>query len=87
MDESWIASFRQKLDEHYAWPALYTYKFIVPKGKEQEVKDLFPFHPSTERNSKQGNYTSITVHVMMQSSDAVVEIYKRAAQIEGIVAL
>ena len=87
MDDNWIESFRQKLDEHYAWPALYTYKFIVPKGKEQEVKDLFPFHPSTERNSKQGNYTSITVQAMMQSSDAVVDIYKKAAVIEGIVAL
>jgi putative lipoic acid-binding regulatory protein len=87
MDDNWINSFRQRLDEHYAWPALYTYKFIVPRGKEQEVKDLFPFHLATERNSKQGNYTSITVQVMMQSGDAVVEIYKKAAAIEGIVAL
>lgn len=87
MDDNWIASFRQKLDEHYAWPALYTYKFIVPKGKEGEVKELFPYHPVTERNSKQGNYISVTVQVMMQSSEAVVDIYKKAALIEGIVAL
>lgn len=87
MDDNWIASFRQKLDEHYAWPALYTYKFIVPTGKEDQVKELFPYHPSTEKQSKQGNYTSVTVQVMMQSSDAVIEIYKRAAAIEGIVAL
>lgn len=87
MDDNWIASFRQKLDEHYAWPALYTYKFIVPTGKEDQVKELFPYHPSTEKQSKQGNYTSVTVQVMMQSSDAVIDIYKRAASIEGIVAL
>jgi len=87
MDDNWIDSFREKLDAHYAWPALYTYKFIVPKGKENEVKELFPFHHSTERNSKKGNYTSITVQLMMRSSEAVVEIYKKAALIEGIVAL
>jgi uncharacterized protein len=87
MDDNWIASFQQKLDEHYAWPALYTYKFIVPKGKEDEVKALFPYHLTTERNSKQGNYTSVTVQVMMPSSEAVVAIYKKAALIEGIVAL
>ena len=87
MDDNWIASFRQKLDDHYAWPALYTYKFIVPRGKEGEVKELFPFHTTTERNSKQGNYISVTVQLMMQSSEAVIEIYKKAALIEGIVAL
>jgi putative lipoic acid-binding regulatory protein len=87
MDDNWIESFRQKLDEHYAWPALYTYKFIVPSGKEGEVKELFPNHPTTERNSRQGNYISVTVQIMMQSSEAVIEIYKKAALIEGIVAL
>lgn len=87
MDDNWIASFRQKLEDHYAWPALYTYKFIVPRGKEDEVKQLFPYHPSTEKQSAQGNYTSVTVQLMMQSSDAVIEIYKKAALIEGIVAL
>ena len=87
MDDNWVEAFRQKLDEHYAWPALYMFKFIVPTGKENEVKVLFPYHTPTEKQSKQGNYTSVTVQLMMQSSDAVVEIYKKAALIEGIVAL
>jgi len=87
MDDNWINSFREKLDGHHAWPELYTFKFIVPKGKENEVKELFPFHTAVEKQSKQGNYTSVTVQLMMQSSDAVIEIYKKAALIEGIVAL
>ena len=87
MDETWVESFRKKLDEHYAWPALYVYKFIVPTGKEDLVKNLFPLHTATEKLSKQGNYTSVTIQVMMQSSDAVVEMYRRASMIEGIVAL
>lgn len=87
MDENWINSFREKLDEHYAWPALYMYKFIVPTGKEDEVKQLFPLHTVTEKLSKKGNYTSVTIQVMVQSSDAVVEMYIKASKIEGIVAL
>ncbi|HTE34808.1 MAG TPA: DUF493 family protein [Chryseolinea sp.] len=87
MDENWINSFRDKLDEHYAWPALYIYKFIVPTGREDLVKQLFPFHSASEKLSKQGNYVSVTIQVMMQSSDAVIEMYLRAAEIEGIVAL
>jgi putative lipoic acid-binding regulatory protein len=87
MDENWVNSFRQKLDEHYAWPALYVYKFIVPTGKEDLIKEIFPFHPVTEKLSKQGNYTSVTIQMMMQSSDAVIDIYRKAAAVEGIVAL
>lgn len=87
MDAAWLANFREKLDTHYAWPALYTFKFIVPSGKEKEVKDLFPNHTTTEKLSKNGKYTSITINMMMPSSGAVIDVYKAAAVIEGIVAL
>jgi len=87
MDQNWINSFREKLEEHYAWPSLYIFKFIVPTGQEDLVKKLFPFHAATEKLSKQGNYTSVTIQAMMQSSDAVIEMYVKASEIEGIVAL
>jgi len=87
MDQQWLDKFRDQLDRHYAWPALYTFKFIVPKGKEEEVKILFPRHISTEKPSKNGNYTSVTVSMMMPSSEAVIEIYTQASKIDGIIAL
>jgi putative lipoic acid-binding regulatory protein len=87
MDEEWIKSFREKLEEHYAWPSLYMYKFIVPTGQEDQVKKLFPTHTVTEKLSKNGNYTSVTIEVMVQSSDAVIEMYIKASRIQGIVAL
>jgi len=87
MDEQWVKSFREKLDRHYAWPSLYMFKFIVPKGKEDEVRRLFPLHNTSEKLSKQGNYASITVQMMMPSSDAVIQIYEQAASIEGLIAL
>jgi uncharacterized protein len=87
MDEQWIQNFREKLDQNHSWPSLYIFKFIVPKGKEDEVKQLFPNHIAAEKPSSRGNYTSVTVQVMAPSSDAVIDIYIKASTIEGIVAL
>ncbi len=87
MDQEWLKSFREKLDQHYAWPSLYMFKFIVPTGKEEDVKRLFPKHTSSEKHSKEGKYTSVTVQMMMPSSDAVVNVYEQASAIEGIIAL
>jgi uncharacterized protein len=61
MDQEWFKSFGEKLDQHYAWPSLYIFKFIVPKGKEDDLKKLFPLHSTTEKQSKNGNYSSITI--------------------------
>jgi putative lipoic acid-binding regulatory protein len=87
MDQQWIANFREKLDQHYSWPSLYMFKFIIPTGRENEIKNLFPNHSVSEKLSREGKYTSVTIQMMMQSSDAVINIYVKASQIEGIVAL
>jgi hypothetical protein len=87
MDQEWFNNFRTKLDEHHSWPTVYIFKFIVPKGKETELKALFPMHTSTDKASTQGNYISVTFQMMMPSSDAVIEIYQRASSIEGLIAL
>jgi uncharacterized protein len=87
MDQDWLDSFRTKLDKHYAWPSLYMFKFIVPAGKELEVKNLFPNHNTSEKPSKNGNYISVTVQMMMPSSDSVIKVYVDASAIEGLIAL
>ncbi len=87
MDQEWINSFRIKLDEHHSWPTVYIFKFIVPKGKEIELKDLFPKHTSTDKVSTQGNYISVTFQMMMHSSDDVIEVYERVSSIEGLISL
>jgi hypothetical protein len=87
MEPNWSESLREKLDQHYIWPALYTFKFIVPKGKEEEVKALFLKHEATQRQSKNGNYTSITFNMMMPSSASVIDVYEKVSTIEGIISL
>ena len=87
MDQEWLNSFREKLDQHYAWPSLYVFKFIVPTGQEDAVKKLFPNNVPTEKHSEKGNYTSVTIQTMMPSSEAVINIYQQASVIEGLIAL
>lgn len=87
VDEGWLANFKQKLDNAYAWPSLYTFKFIVKADQEPEVRKLFPRHTTTARPSRNGKYSSLTYQMMMPSSDAVVSVYKLAATVEGLIAL
>lgn len=87
MDQNWIDNFRKKLEEHYSWPSLYMFKFIVPSGKEDELKNLFPNHIFTGKNSTQGKYISLTMQIMASSSDSVIEVYQKAAAVEGLIAL
>ena len=88
MDPDWLNSFREKLDKFYAWPSLYTFKLILPAGKEGDLKDLFPLHTtSIVKSSETGKYVSITYQMMMPSSDSVIEVYQKASVIEGLIAL
>lgn len=87
MDQEWMNSFKEKLDQHYAWPSLYVFKFIVPSGQEEAVKKLFPKHTPSEKHSRKGKYTSVTVQMMMPSSEAVIQVYQQASSIEGLIAL
>lgn len=87
MDQNWIDNFRIKLEQHYSWPSLYMFKFIVPSGKEAELKNLFPNHTFVEKNSNQGRYTSLTMQIMASSSHSVIEVYQKAAVVEGLIAL
>lgn len=82
-----LEAFKQKLDGAHKWPSLYMFKFIVPRGKEDEVFALFPKNKLTTKESSNGNYISVTAKVMMGSSDAVMEKYIEANKIDGVLAL
>lgn len=87
MDAAWFTSFREKLDKFYAWPALYTFKFIVPAEKETQLRQLFPLHTPREKSSGQGKYVSLTYQMMMPSGESVIAVYRKASAIEGLIAL
>lgn len=84
--ESWDR-FRELLDDQNDWPTRYTFKFIVPASNVEAVKDVFGGHPVRIRSSSKGTYKSVTAHMKVASSQAVIETYKEASSIEGVIAL
>lgn len=80
--------FRELLDAEYSWPARYTFKFVVPSGQIDEVKQLFDTNAEIrEKESSGGKYTSVTINVEMSNANQIIDIYTRASVIEGIISL
>lgn len=67
------------------------FKFIVPADNERvaQIQALFNSKTAqiTTRPSKKGNYISLTAREVMVSADQVMKKYKKAAEIEGVIAL
>lgn len=76
--------------EKLSWPMVYMFKFIVPAQNRQiaQVESLFSPEAEVYQNeSRGGKYISITAREVMLSADHVVEVYKKASSIEGLMAL
>lgn len=86
-EESKFDSFREKLENEYEWPSLYTFKFIVPRDQEEAVMELFPKVEVSTKESSGGKYISLTARLMANSSDTIISVYKKAQHIEGLIAL
>ena len=78
------------LQQDVSWPSVYIFKFIAPAENRifALLHDLFPDHAEfTDRQSAGGKYVSITIKEMMLSADEVIDRYKKASAIEGIIVL
>ena len=79
--------FKELLDQEHDFPTIYTLKFIVPHTKKQEVEKLFPQEEISLKPSRKGNYISLSITMTIESSDLVIAIYEKAAEIEGLISL
>ncbi len=82
-----LDKFKALLDDTYAWPDYYRFKFIVKSENKDDLLDKLPNGSVEEKDSKKGNYVSITLRVLVYSSDEVLSVYETASQIEGIISL
>ncbi|MFO8099770.1 MAG: DUF493 domain-containing protein [Salinibacter sp.] len=86
-DDEWWDRFKELLDDQNDWPTRYTFKFIAPADRLNDLKAVFGDHTVRVRESSKGNYKSVTAHLRMSSSEEVVEIYEDASGIEGVISL
>lgn len=80
--------FKELLDTEYSWPAQYTFKFVVSSNQIESVKSLFSADAEFGlKESSAGKYTSVTINARMLNADEIIDIYEKAAAIEGIISL
>ncbi len=92
MDEDkFYEKLRKQLEEGFEWPSVYLFKFIVPADNQKvaQVQNLFNAEVAqiTQRESKNGKFISVSIKEMMMSPDSIIEIYREASKIEGIISL
>jgi putative lipoic acid-binding regulatory protein len=67
------------------------FKFIIPKDENRKNVLLAIFSGMetdvTIKNSSGNKYQSISVESVFETPELIIEIYKKAAQIEGIIQL
>lgn len=86
MKDSDYDGFRESLKQ-LQWPSFFMFKFIVPVEKKEEIFNIFSSPSTSIRESKTGKYIGITSHVFVASEEAVIEIYKQASKVEGVILL
>lgn len=82
-----LEAFKEKLDSEHKWPTTYMFKFVVPSAKSSELRAILSTESLQTKLSKNGKYTSFTMKKRMKSSEEVIEIYMKAKDIEGLIAL
>ncbi len=87
MEEVVWEKFRRTLDENHQWPCSFTYKFIVPRPQLGHLLFLFGNRAVHTKDSNGGRFVSVTSIQLVQSGAEVVELYRAASRIEGVIAL
>ena len=90
--EEFYDKLRTQLYETATWPSEYLYKFIVKSDNQKiaEIEALFNNIGAVINTieSKNGKYTSVSIHVLMKDPDAVISKYKEVAEnVEGVISL
>ena len=82
---------RKKLEESInSFPYIYMFKFIIKSDNRTMAMVEVIFDDDADiiqKQSAKGNYISITVKQVVMSVDEIIDIYEKAAVIEGVISL
>lgn len=85
--KEWWDNFQQLLEDQIEFPSEYLFKFIVPSPNLDDLKNVFGHYPVEVRESRKGNYVSVTARMQMHSSDEVIAVYTAAAEVDDVISL
>jgi len=90
LNEEQLNKFREKLIESTSFPSIYMFKFIIESNNRNIALVESLFEAEAELHTKEsanGKYTSITAKQVVINVEEVIDVYKRAALIKGIMFL
>lgn len=90
MTEEDLERLKQKLEESMTFPSVYMFKLIVPSEHRNiaMAENLFGSEADIHtKESGKGRYTSITVKQVVMNVEEIMDVYKNAVKIEGIMFL
>ena len=89
--ESFYSRLKEQLENSTQWPSKYKFKFILKSNSKNQKKLIQIFKnlkpKISTKHSSTNKFTSFTILVELNSSDDVIEIYKLASEIDGIISL
>ena len=90
--DEFYKKLKMRLEKTATWPSEYLYKFILKTDASNIEKTESLFNDAgaviKTTESKKGKYTSISISLVMNSPDAVIEKYIEVANtIEGVLSL
>jgi uncharacterized protein len=90
MTEEELDRFREKLIESMTFPSVYMFKFIIRSEHRNIalVDNLFGSEAVINtKESDKGRYTSVTAKQVVMNVEEIMEIYRKALKIKGIIFL
>ena len=84
VNKNFYNNLNRLLEETSQWPNEYLFKFIIKsdKSKIKIIESVFDNIGAVikKKNSSNNNYTSISVNVIMDNPEAVIEKYKEVSK-------
>jgi putative lipoic acid-binding regulatory protein len=90
MTEDELENLKKKLLETTPFPTVYMFKLIVPSENRTIALVENLFEEGTDiltKESDKGKYTSITAKQVVINVEEILEIYRKAANIKGVMML
>lgn len=69
------------------WPNNYSFRFIIPSHQRSKASEVFEEQKLSFRESKKGNYVAVHFQRSCCSVEEVIDVYKLAARIPGVMSL
>lgn len=86
-NEEFYKTFKKRLEDSDTLPGNYTYKFIIKKDEKllAQIQQVFDRENAQiqMKDSKNGNYTSVSITLFLLDADSVISFYEKIAAIDS----